>query len=391
MATSVQYLTWNDSLLSNFTAWGQSVGIALTAFGWTKDTTINGTVNWAGLNYTPFENTTNSLPTAATNYNYRGAWANTGVTYALNDVVTNSGATWYCSATYAPTTASPSPPSEFTAGGAQHWFLFPYEVWFSAGSPTIYLRFEYLGISGVANSTAQPRLRVAVGTSDVNQFTLSSVANASGGNTVYTGTGFNATANAYVNGLFTISGFSNTNNDGTFTCVASTSTTITLNNPLGVAQAQAAAATAFNGNLGVVSGGASGGPTDIMPYANVVQGFSYGQQLACFFSGDSTNRFSMLMWPELSTDLLVNGSGFFCVERSINSSGSYYTTPSGAVTPYWTTIWWGYNGSTGGGSIGSLINTTGSTWITTSFDTVIWTVTSDFGHTNVPDAIAQST
>lgn len=335
MATNTQSLIWDNVLLANFKAWGQSVGTALTAFGWSKDSTIAGTVNWAGLNFTPYLNTSISIPAAATNYLVRGAWANTGVTYAINDVVTSAGATWYCQAGYTPTTASASPENEFLSGGTQHWVLFPYEVWKSAGAVPIYLRFEYIGISGTVNSTANPRIRITFGTSDVDNLILSSVANASGGNTVYTGTsGFSATTNAYVNATFTITGFTNGANNGTFTCVASTSTgsgagTLTLNNSAGVAETKNALATLFNGNLGTPAGQAKGGPADIIPVVNTFGGFGSGKQLTCFFSGDSTNRFSMLMWPELPTVDSVNGSGFFCVERSLDNTGNYYTTPSG--------------------------------------------------------------
>jgi hypothetical protein len=65
-------------------------------------------------------------------------------------------------------------------------------------------------------------------------FSITSVANASGGNTVYTGTITGGASNAYVGYNFVPSGFANSANNGTFKCVASTATTITLNNPSGV-------------------------------------------------------------------------------------------------------------------------------------------------------------
>lgn len=73
-----------------------------------------------------------------------------------------------------------------------------------------------------------------------NTLTLTSVANASGGNTVYTGTITGGTTQAYVGQLVNITGFTNGANNGTFTVVSSTATTITLNNAGGVAETHAA-------------------------------------------------------------------------------------------------------------------------------------------------------
>jgi hypothetical protein len=68
-------------------------------------------------------------------------------------------------------------------------------------------------------------------------FALSAAANASSGTTVYTGVGFNATANFYAGQFFVISSFVlNPQNNGTFLCTASTGTTLTLANPYGAAE-----------------------------------------------------------------------------------------------------------------------------------------------------------
>lgn len=72
---------------------------------------------------------------------------------------------------------------------------------------------------------------------------ITSVANASGGTTVYTGTITGGGSNAYANLKFTIAGFSNGVNNGTFVCTASTTTTITLKNALGVSETPGTPAT----------------------------------------------------------------------------------------------------------------------------------------------------
>ena len=76
---------------------------------------------------------------------------------------------------------------------------------------------------------------------------LTSVAASSGGVAVYTGVITGGGSNAYVGLKFTVSGFSHGNNNGTFVCTASTTTTITLANT---------AATAETDNANIISSGA---------------------------------------------------------------------------------------------------------------------------------------
>ena len=72
-------------------------------------------------------------------------------------------------------------------------------------------------------------------------FVLTAAANASGGSTVYTGTITNGASptNAWQGFYFTISGFTNAANNGTWLCSASTATSITLLNAAGVAETHA--------------------------------------------------------------------------------------------------------------------------------------------------------
>jgi len=76
---------------------------------------------------------------------------------------------------------------------------------------------------------------------------LTSVANASGGNTVYTGTITNGGSNNFVGLTFLISGFGLSQNNGTFVCVASTSTTLTLANAFGTSETASATAVSAGG------------------------------------------------------------------------------------------------------------------------------------------------
>jgi hypothetical protein len=97
----------------------------------------------------------------------------------------------------------------------------------------------------VANTTNSITLNNPNGVAtSASTFNLTSVANASAGTTVYTGSGFNATVDFYAGQFFVISGFVlNSQNNGPFLCQHSTSTTLTLINPFGAAETHAATAT----------------------------------------------------------------------------------------------------------------------------------------------------
>jgi hypothetical protein len=72
---------------------------------------------------------------------------------------------------------------------------------------------------------------------NIGPFTITSVANASAGTTVYTGTITGGGSNAFVGYYFSASGFAHSANDGTFECTASSGSTITLANASGVSDA----------------------------------------------------------------------------------------------------------------------------------------------------------
>lgn len=84
----------------------------------------------------------------------------------------------------------------------------------------------------------------SVSFTSIGTFTLSAAGNASGGSTVYTGTfsSPSGASNAFAGFKFTVAGFPNSLNNGTFLCTASSTTTITLSNASGVSQSHAATA-----------------------------------------------------------------------------------------------------------------------------------------------------
>ncbi len=82
------------------------------------------------------------------------------------------------------------------------------------------------------------------------------VATGGGGNTVYLGTITGGAGNGFAGDSFTIAGFTNAGNNGTFTCNASTATTLTCPNVAGVTETNAGTATTsntFNWSLGAIS------------------------------------------------------------------------------------------------------------------------------------------
>lgn len=140
-------------------------------------------------------------------------------------------------------------------GGWQAEFVFKYPKFIAlspfAANPKTHLRL-YIGFASslVPNSNSEilaPRPAGFIGLrydTDPNVWALSSAANASGGNTVYTGVFTGVGVNALVGELFTVAGFvANVSNNGSFTCVANTASQITLNNPAGVSESHAATAT----------------------------------------------------------------------------------------------------------------------------------------------------
>jgi hypothetical protein len=104
-----------------------------------------------------------------------------------------------------------------------------------------------LSLSGVNTAQINPALfdvsAPPVEQATATSFVLSAVANASGGNSVYTGTITGGGANAFAGIVFIVAGFVTGANNGSFICTASTATTLTLANAAGVAETHAGTAT----------------------------------------------------------------------------------------------------------------------------------------------------
>lgn len=87
-------------------------------------------------------------------------------------------------------------------------------------------------------------IQVIVDCGSTGSLTLTSVAAATGSplTTTYTGSVPGGTGGSYVGLIFQIAGFQNSQNNGTYTCTASSATTLTLNNTNGISETHAATA-----------------------------------------------------------------------------------------------------------------------------------------------------
>src|SRR5579859_156960 len=83
-------------------------------------------------------------------------------------------------------------------------------------------------------------IQVIIDTGSTGNLVLTSVDAASAGTTVYHGTITGGGSNAFAGLLFTVSGFTLSQNNGTFLCTASSTTTLTLANTNGTAETHAA-------------------------------------------------------------------------------------------------------------------------------------------------------
>ena len=113
----------------------------------------------------------------------------------------------------------------------------------------------------LANSANRSLLRNA---NPTPRWSLTSVATASGGNTVYTGTTTDGSTLSLSGQSFAISGFVNGANNGTFSFVSATETTLTLANAGGTAETHAAIAAmvAVDSNITINNGYYNGNKTN---------------------------------------------------------------------------------------------------------------------------------
>lgn len=152
------------------------------------------------------------------------------------------------------------------------------------------------GAVALVSNSGLSMMRSWTPTIPCTNFSITSVDNASSGNTVYHVVLTGAATNAYIGAFFAISGFANPLNNGGFICTANTGTTLTLANASGVAAGPiTATATVANFALMGVNIGILVNPTNGLDLSNTyvscvegtmsfVQGCSLNGQYYCYSS-----------------------------------------------------------------------------------------------------------
>ena len=140
------------------------------------------------------------------------------------------------------------------------------------GPTTFQLNPEITDVKGTPISAGTAYTLTAVAASSApGILQVSAVANASDGEAVYT-VASGGTANEWVGFSFVVAGFSLAQNNGTFVALASSSTTLTLQNPDATAQTEAATATSDEGTA-VYTGTITETASSLVGKTFVVAGF----------------------------------------------------------------------------------------------------------------------
>lgn len=146
-------------------------------------------------------------------------------------------------------------------------------------------------------------IRVVVDTGSTGSLSISSVASSIGSTAVYTGVFPNGVNNGYAGMVFQVAGFvTNSSNNGTFICSASTGTTLTLNNSSAIAETHAATAL----SSGAVYWDQQNGSKTLLFGKSVGAGQTYFVAVAgILYMGDGVDT---LKWTPLNGNLNVQNA-----------------------------------------------------------------------------------
>jgi hypothetical protein len=157
--------------------------------------------------------------------------------------------------------------------------------------------------------------------------TLTSVAAASGGSTVYTGTITGGGSNALAGETFKIYGFTASSgaNNGTFLCTASTTTTLTLSNASGVVET--ATGTAVPSTLAVTSvANTSGGSTVYTGvFANGASNALAGGKMTVAGFTNGGNNGTFIVTASTTTTLTMTNAGGIAETATATAAGASYS------------------------------------------------------------------
>lgn len=181
-----------------------------------------------------------------------------------------------------------TPPGQEAKAGVNGYNKIKLSLGGTNGPQTFQLNPQLQDVAGneVTAGTVFTLTAAAAGSAPV--LTLSAVAASSGNQAVYTGTITGGGSNAFAGHSFIIAGFVNGVNNGSFVCVASTTTTLTLVNEFSIAETHAGTAQDEQGTT-VYTGTITGGGSNAFKGETfVVAGFATASNNGTFIATAST-------------------------------------------------------------------------------------------------------
>ena len=180
-----------------------------------------------------------------------------------------------------------------------------------ADAPTTFqLNPEITDVSGAVVDPGTAYALSAVAASTIGVLTLTGAAASVAGDTAYAGTFSGGGSNAYAGVTFTVAGFTNAGNNGSFICVASTTSALTLVNPNGVLETTAATATPDEGTA-VYTGTFTGATTgSLVGQTAIITGFVTAANNGSFIITANTSTTSITVNNAAGVAVTAAGSAF---------------------------------------------------------------------------------
>jgi hypothetical protein len=243
------------------------------------------------------------------------------------------------------------------------------------GPTTFQLNPAVVDVAGTPVPAGTVYVLSAVAASTIGVLTLTGVAAASAGVAAYAGTFSGGGSNAYVGDTFTVAGFTNPLNNGSFICTASTTSALTLENPLAVAQTQAATATPEQGTA-VYTGTFTGATTGSLVGQTLnVAGFVAANNNGSFLVTANSGATTVTLTNPVATAVTAAGTA------TAEEPGTEYVLSAVGNASAGSTV---YTGTFTGATTGSLV---GKTFTATGFVTAAnngsFVITANSGTTTV--------
>jgi hypothetical protein len=224
-----------------------------------------------------------------------------------------------------------------------------------ADAPTTFqLNPEITDVSGAVVDPGTEYVLSAVAASTIGVLTLTGAAASVAGDTAYAGTFSGGGSNAYAGVTFTVAGFTNAGNNGSFICVASTTSALTLINPNGVLETTAATATPDEGTA-VYTGTFTGATTgSLVGQTFVVTGFTAANNNGTFIVTANSGTTTVTLDNPVATAVTAAGTA------TAQEPGTEYVLSAVGNASAGSTVYTGtFTGATTGSLVGQTATITG--------------------------------